>query len=89
MSCLRPAGWTILLGVLAVGGLRAQAPRPDLTATIDAAYRAAYSLDLTEAIRSMRAAVQAAPDDPRAHRALATVLWFDILFERGAVTIDL
>ncbi len=88
MSCLRPAGWTILLGVLAVGGLRAQTPRPDLAATIDGAYRAAYNLDLPDAIRSMRAAVRAAPDDPRAHRALATILWLDILFERGAVTID-
>ncbi len=88
MSCFRPAGWTILLGALAVAGPRAQAPGPTLTATIDAAYRAAYNLDLPEATASMRAAVQRAPDDPRAHRALATILWLDILFERGAVTID-
>ncbi len=36
----------------------------------------------------LRRAVALAPDDPAAHRALASVLWLHILFRRGAVTVD-
>lgn len=54
----------------------------------DRAYQAAYNLDYDEAIGLARDAVRAGPDDPRAHRTLATVLWLEIIFQRGAVTID-
>ena len=89
MNCLRLG--TIALVVSAVltsgGALDAQTPGP-LGPAIDAAYRAAYSLDFDAATASMREAVRVQPANPRAHRALATVLWLTILFERGAVTID-
>jgi hypothetical protein len=52
------------------------------------AYQAAYNLDYEQAIGLAREAVAAAPDDPHAHRTLATALWLDIIFTRGAVTID-
>ena len=69
--------------------LGAQAPPAGgLDIAISEAFRAAYSLDLAAAADRMRAAVRAAPDDPRAYRTLATILWLNILFERGAVTID-
>jgi tetratricopeptide (TPR) repeat protein len=36
----------------------------------------------------LRRAVALAPDDPSTHRSLASVLWLNILFSRGAVTVD-
>jgi hypothetical protein len=32
--------------------------------------------------------VKQAPDDPAPHRSLASVLWLNLLFRRGAVTVD-
>jgi tetratricopeptide (TPR) repeat protein len=47
-----------------------------------------YNLDYDEAIRVLRQAVAADPNDPANHRALASTIWLDILFRRGAVTVD-
>ena len=47
-----------------------------------------YNLDHGEAIRLLRQAVAAEPNDPANHRALASTIWLDILFQRGAVTVD-
>jgi tetratricopeptide (TPR) repeat protein len=47
-----------------------------------------YNLDHDEAIRILRQAVAAEPNDPANHRALASTIWLDILFKRGAVTVD-
>lgn len=55
---------------------------------VDDAYRAAYSLDHGLAIASAREAIALAPGEPRAHRALATMLWLDILFRRGTITVE-
>jgi tetratricopeptide (TPR) repeat protein len=83
------AGWTIALSVLSVTALSAQAPAAaDVERTIDEAYRSAYNLDLPSATAAMRSVARAAPDQPRAQRVLAAILWLDILFQRGAVTID-
>jgi tetratricopeptide (TPR) repeat protein len=89
MSLLRLAAGAFALGAatLAVPALRAQAPG-GLDAAIRTAYQAAYNLDLPAAAAAMREAVGAHPANPRTHRALATMLWLTILFERGAVTID-
>ncbi len=48
----------------------------------------AYNLDHPEALAMLRRSVALAPDDPQAHRALASVLWLNLLFQRGAVTVD-
>jgi tetratricopeptide (TPR) repeat protein len=48
----------------------------------------AYDLDHEQALVLLRRGVALAPDDPAAHRALASVLWLNILFQRGAVTVD-
>ncbi len=48
----------------------------------------AYDLDHDQALALLRRAVAMAPEDPAAHRALANVLWLNILFQRGAVTAD-
>jgi len=47
-----------------------------------------YNLDHAEAARLLRQAVAADPKDPANHRALASTIWLDILFRRGAVTVD-
>jgi hypothetical protein len=57
-------------------------------AAIDQAFRAAYNLDENEALTFAQEAVTIGPEEPSAHRALANILWLDILFKRGAVVSD-
>ena len=47
-----------------------------------------YNLDHDEAIRVLRQAIALDPNDPANHRALASTIWLQILFKRGAVTVD-
>ena len=47
-----------------------------------------YNLDRPEAIRLLRQAIAADPGDTNNHRALASAIWLEILFKRGAVTVD-
>ena len=54
----------------------------------DRATELTYNLDHDEAMRLLRQAVAAAPADPANHRALASTIWLNILFQRGAVTVD-
>mgnify|MGYP003347420293 CR=1 FL=1 len=78
-------------GVLAVTPVRAQVATPaspELTAVIKQAYRAAYSLDEKDAVDIARRGVAMGPSESAAHRALASILWLDILFKRGAVVTD-
>ena len=73
-----------------VAGVRqaAVATLPEITAVIKQAFRAAYSLDEDDALVLARRGVAMGPDEPSAHRALASILWLDILFKRGAVVTD-
>jgi tetratricopeptide (TPR) repeat protein len=52
------------------------------------ALQLAYNLDHDQALELLRRAVELAPDDPAPHRSLASVLWLNLLFRRGAVTVD-
>lgn len=52
------------------------------------AFELAYNLDHEPAMVLLRRGVEIAPDDPAAHRGLASVLWLNMLFRRGAVTVD-
>jgi len=54
----------------------------------DRAEQFAYNLDHEEAQRLLRQAVATEPNNPRNHRALASSIWLNILFRRGAVTVD-
>ena len=47
-----------------------------------------YNLDHDAAIKLLRQATAAEPNDGRNHRALASTIWLQILFTRGAVTVD-
>jgi tetratricopeptide (TPR) repeat protein len=49
---------------------------------------AAYNLDYAEGLELAREAVQREPENSAAHRTLASVIWQQILFERGTVTLD-
>ena len=48
----------------------------------------AYNLDHDQALTVIRRAILETPDDPAPHRSLASILWLNILFRRGAVTVD-
>jgi tetratricopeptide (TPR) repeat protein len=52
------------------------------------AYELAYNLDYPEATRDMRSAVAADPKDIAAERGLAVIPWLEMVFRRGAVTVD-
>ena len=60
----------------------------DSTALRRQAFELAYNLDHDQALALLRKAVAEYPGDPAAHRALASVLWLQLLFQRGAVTVD-
>lgn len=70
--------------------LAAPVPMPQETVASlrERAIALAYSHEHDEAIALLRRAVDLAPDDPAAHRNLASVLWLKMLFRRGAVTVD-
>ena len=48
----------------------------------------AYNLDHGQAIALLRKAVRESPGEPAPRRTLASVLWLNMLFSRGAVTVD-
>ena len=52
------------------------------------AFELAYNLDHEPAVARLRQVAQEHPDDPASHRALASVLWLNMLFRRGAITVD-
>src|SRR5579871_6503145 len=79
-------GTALYLGTTAVGATGPAAT--DANDLIARAYRAAYSLDYDEAANLARKASTEDPDSSRSHRALASVLWLHMLFDRGNITVD-
>lgn len=68
---------------------RQQAPERSAPADIiPRAFAAAYNLDLEEAKLLARQAIAADPNASEGHRALASILWLEILYRRGALTVD-
>ena len=51
-------------------------------------FDALYNLDYPDALAGARADTAAAPNDPTSHRALAEVLWLQMLFLRGGATLE-
>jgi tetratricopeptide (TPR) repeat protein len=78
----------VLLAIVLVAPADAAAGQPGDAATRDRALRLAYDLDYREALAILRHETEAHPDDPAAHRALASVLWLELLHQRGSVTVD-
>lgn len=69
-------------------GAARRSGEPALDERLTSAYNAMYNLDTDVAVSTARQAVASAPNVSRAHRTLAMVLWLDVLFQRGAVTVD-
>jgi tetratricopeptide (TPR) repeat protein len=87
MTPRRPLKAALLLVLLlhaARGAAGAQSPR-ELRAR---AAELCYNLDYDQSLALLRQAIAADPNDSSSHRALAATLWLDILFRRGAVTVD-
>lgn len=81
------------MGPVVVMLVMAAAVQPAAQASPSAAIRArafelAYNLDHDEAVALLVNASERSPDDPSLHRALASILWLNMLFRRGAVTVD-
>jgi len=80
--------WLAAVLLLLWAGTPAIAQPPELQARVSEAFRAAYSLDTDDALRMAREAVAIAPTESSAHRSLAAIIWVNIIFGRGAVTVD-
>ncbi len=87
----------VLLAIAAVFGLVVASPaqvarQTDLPApvatVINNAFQAAYNLDHEEGVAIARRAVEMAPDESATHRTLGAMLWVQLLYTRGTVTID-
>lgn len=87
----------VLLALAAVVGLVVASPaqvarQTDLPAPVSAlvndAFQAAYNLDHEEGVAIARRAVEMAPDESATHRTLGAMLWVQLLYKRGTVTID-
>ena len=89
MTQRRPIQAAVLALLLAGPGATARAAGIDDSAAVRRqAFDLAYNLDHAAAIALLRKATTDNPSDAAAHRALASVVWLDILFRRGAVTVD-
>jgi tetratricopeptide (TPR) repeat protein len=85
MTPRRPITAALLLAcIVPAGAARAQTAR-DLRSR---AAELTYNLDYERAIVLLHQAVAAEPNVSANHRALAAAIWLDILFRRGAVTVD-
>jgi tetratricopeptide (TPR) repeat protein len=85
MTLRRPAAAALVAWLLApVVPAAAQSTR-DIR---DRATDLAYNLDHDEAMRLLRQVAASAPNESANHRALASIIWLNILFQRGAVTVD-
>ena len=86
---LRVAAMIAALAVMAPGvpGPQPQADSPAIR-EVNAAFAASYNLDHDQALAHARRAVQLDPNSSRTHRGLASVIWLDLLFWRGGMTVD-
>ena len=67
----------------------AQSPsEPPAIRELNAAFTASYNLDHPQALARARQAVRMDPESSRTHRGLASIIWLDLLFWRGGMTVD-
>jgi tetratricopeptide (TPR) repeat protein len=85
----RPAFAAMVLLTVLAPATSGSAHQPETAADIRLhAESLAYDLDHAEALALLRRSIAMAPGDPAGYRALASVLWLNLLFQRGAVTVD-
>ena len=93
MRCLGRRVGALLAIAIALAGATGAVPQPQAdSAAIQAvrtrAFNLAFDLDHDEAVSLLRRASERSPEDASLHRALASILWLNLLFQRGAVTVD-
>jgi len=81
-------GVALLLLAANVRGVAQTAAESPANREIDAAFVASHNLDHDQALGHARQAVRLDPDNSRTHRALASVIWLDLLYWRGGMTVD-
>jgi len=84
----RPAATAILYAVICLLLQASGAAAQSAKQLRDQASDLTYNLDHAEAARLLRQAIALDPNNANNHRALASTLWLQVLFERGAVTVD-
>lgn len=77
----------LALMIPAVEGRQATEDTPAIRELI-AAFSASYNLDHEQAMARARQAVRLDPNSSRVQRGLASIIWLNILFWRGAMTVD-
>lgn len=71
------------------GDAASRQPQPETLESLwNRASELFYSHEHEEAAALLRRAVALAPEDPTTHRYLANALWIQMLFKRGALTVD-
>jgi hypothetical protein len=85
---MKAAALVLLATTVVASGFSRTAAQTPLSTLIEQAFRSAYSLDEQEAFDAARKAVALAPNESASHRTLASILWLDILYKRGAVASD-
>jgi tetratricopeptide (TPR) repeat protein len=83
-SVMRSAAFTFVVMLTAT----AAAANPASEALRTRAAAEFYNLNIDQALALYREAIGADPDDPRAHRGLASAIWTSITFSRGQLTVD-
>jgi len=82
-------GALLVLAVLWTAGAGPGAAQGDSVESLrKRAFALAYSHEHEEAAALLRQAVALAPESTSAHRNLASVLWLQMIYRRGAVTVD-
>ena len=84
---LRVAAVSFMAAAMLAPARPAAKPQPG-TQLREKALELAYNLDHDEAMVILRKDVAASPEDPASHRTLAAVVWLNLLFRRGSVTVD-
>ncbi len=82
------AALTAVLLTTASGEPRAMVPPQIQSPELAKSFDAAYELDFPEALAIARAEIAKHPEEPAAYRAVATVVWLQMLFARGGTFID-
>src|SRR5579862_9084123 len=77
-----------IVGLLVLGLPPVASANPQSTALCLRAADETYNLDRERAIATYREAIAADPQDARAYRGLASLLWLSITFRRGNMTVD-
>lgn len=74
----------VALVCLVAPGIVASQP----SASVDQVFTHAYNLDYAEAYAEGNRLIAERPNDPMTYRAVATVAWMEMVFRRGAASID-